>query len=743
MAGPSSDAAGGAAAVDGALLDALTHHVDEAVVAFDADGVITWASPSTRALLGHDPPALVGQNVLDLVHDDDVAGLPEALVRWSGRPGAPRGEVLRIRAAAGGWVPLRYDAVTGPSVTSLGACVVTLRPDGEASSAAAELRARDELDRRLVRLASTFLDRGARPFAAALDAAVADLAGLEWVTRMSVWRTEGDRATCRAQWVAAANAPTRPLPRSLALDGSVGLRRLAAGHEVHLRSTRHLPDDWEVDRDVLLGAGVRSLLAVPFLVGERVTGFVVAEVTLDEVGFDATHLTTLRSAAAIIAAAYEREEVERELDRRARTDALTGLGNRFAFDEALDDALAELAAGRTAGVGVAIVDLDRFKLVNDALGHLAGDRLLADVIARLADATPAGTTVARLGGDELLVLHRDVVDAAEAAGRTDAMLATLTAPFDVDGRPFVLTASGGVAHAVDADVGAVELLRRADVAMYQAKAAGGAHVVVADEVLQAEVGHRLHRETELRTAIDRGDVIAHVQGEFDLATGELVGGEALARWQHHDGELVAAGEFIPLAEECGLVGALGVQVLRQAVRALARWRADGVADGFVLRVNLSAHQLVDDAIVGIVADELAAAPLPPSQLCLELTESAILTDPDRAVRTLTALRELGVGLAVDDFGTGYSSMLYLKRLPITALKIDQAFVAGLPDDPGDAAIVQAVLQLADLLGLTVTAEGVETAAQRDRLVELGCRYAQGFLLGRPESLGDFEQRLAV
>jgi EAL domain-containing protein (putative c-di-GMP-specific phosphodiesterase class I) len=277
--------------------------------------------------------------------------------------------------------------------------------------------------------------------------------------------------------------------------------------------------------------------------------------------------------------------------------------------------------------------------------------------------------------------------------------------------------------------------------MYQAKAAGGDRVVGDDAQLRAEVGRRLQREAELRSAIEDGGLVVHYQGEWDLTTGELVGAEALARWEHPVEGLLAAGAFIPLAEECGLVEPLGERVLRLACAQVAAWKADGLAGEFLLRVNLSARQLRDHSTVELVAEVLEDTGLAARDLCLELTESAILVDPEGAVRTLQALRVLGVGLAVDDFGTGYSSMLYLKRLPITALKVDQAFVAGLPDDPGDVAIVQSTVQLADLLGLSLTAEGVETEAQRAALVRLGCRHAQGFGLARPEPAEVFVDRL--
>ena len=730
---------------DRALLAALLHHIDEAVVVVDGQAAITWASPGVRTLLGHDPDAIVGESILALLHPDEVEGVLDSVARWAGRPGAPRGEVHRVRAADGAWVPLRYDALSGPAIEGLGDLVLTLRPASAVAAAVdgADLRARDEAGERLVRLASAFLDAGPRAFDGAMQRALVELSGLEWVTRLSVWRRVGDRHQRRAEWVAASNQPTAALPHRVPVHSTTLLRRLEALQEVHVRSVAHLPDDWAADRTALLAAGVRSALAVPLAAAGRCEGFLLAEVTLDDAAFDAAHLTALRSAAAIITAAFARNDVEVELRRRALQDPLTGLGNRFAFDEALAAALLHLGRGAGGGLAVALVDLDRFKVVNDALGHRAGDRLLAEVIARMAARTEEGTTMARLGGDELLVLHEGVADVDDAVARTQALVDALGAPFDVGGRPWALTASVGVAHTAAADVAPDELLRRADVAMYRAKAAGGARIATDDEAARTAVAGRVRREGELRSALDEGGLVVHHQGEWDLHTGQLVGAEALVRWPHPDLGLLTAAEFVPLAEESDLIVPLGTWVLGRACQELAGWRRSGLDGGFELRVNLSARQLRQDDLVDQVADALAVAEVPADAVCLELTESALLVDPEGAVVTLQRLRDLGVGLAVDDFGTGYSSMLYLKRLPLTALKVDRAFVAGLPDDPGDQAIVGACVQLADALGLQVTAEGVETEAQRQALLDLGCHRAQGFLLSRPEPAADLAVRLGL
>lgn len=743
--GPDERGGGAALPFDPAGLSALLTHVDEVIVACDGDGRITFASPAVRSVLGYDPVGVVGRNILEFAHPDEVDDLMVALVRWADRPGAPRGELQRVRTADGQWVRLHYDVVTGAALDGLrglGELVITLRPADRVDVTRGELTQRLVNEDRLVRLASIFLQVGVDDFDDGLDRAVAELAGLEWITRASVWRVDGDRAdrlVRRAMWEAAADAPSGGPPEHIVIADWALTRRVAALHEVHIHSVGHLPDDWEIERRLLQEWGVNAALAVPMVTDGQFAGAVLVEVTLDEIEFDATHLTSLRSAAAILAGAFARHDLERALARQARSDALTGLANRWAFNDQLRQALDEINGGRSSGVAVALVDIDRFKHVNDEVGHEAGDRLLVEVADRLRGAAPPEASVARLGGDEFLVLHTAAPSAEVAHARTGDILAALGAPFELAGDPVVLTASVGLVHTVDGDADPVELLRRAELAMYRAKEGGGDRVEVADDQAGERIRHRLRQEAALRTAIDGGGLTVHYQGEWDLTTDRLVGVEALARWEHPDDGLLDAGRFVPLAEESGLIDALGSRVLREACKAVSAWPLPAE---FVLRVNLSAHQLRQLDLVDQVADALEAGGLAPERLCLELTESSLLADLGRSAAVLRELRDLGAGLAVDDFGTGFSSMLYLKRLPLTSLKIDRAFVEGLPSDPDDRAIVGAIVGLASSLGVGVTAEGVETEAQLESLLELGCTRAQGFLLARPEPAADFGRRLS-
>lgn len=739
--------------LDAPALSLLFGHVEELVVVCDQLGTVVFASPSCRAYLGYDPASVIGTNLFDYIHPDERDEVLTDFARWVGRQGMPAGQVQRVRASDGSYVELDYDFGFGAELEHLGWYVLTLRLPDRAVADRRELFSRIHNEDRLVRLASAFLHVSVDDFDKGVDTALGELAGLDWVTRVSIWRRgSNDRVMLHSVWEAPVSAPTRSLPRRLPVDQSRVLRRLSAGEEVHIRSVGHLPEEWSMEREFLQGSGVRSMLAMPMMVAGEFTGFVMVEVTLGEIAFDASHVSTLRQAAAILAEAFTRHQAEAELAHRARSDAITGLANRWAFDEALEGALAASAAGMTAGVGVALVDLDRFKRINDTVGHSAGDGLLAEIGARLRGATGQngtdlresdGSLVARLGGDAFLVLHRDATDLDDSVARTRQLLAVLDPPFEVDGNTLALTASAGVVHAGAGELDASELLHRADLVMYRAKRRGGNRVAVDDEAVRDRAADRLRRETDLRDAIGSGGVVPHYQAEWDLVSGELVGAEALARWNHPTDGTVAGGDFIPLAEECGLIRPLGEHILRAACQDLARWRAEAmVGDRFVVRVNISVAQLLDDGLTDAVDDALADSGLPASSLCLELTESALLVDPERAVGILRQIEARGIGLAVDDFGTGYSSMLYLKRLPMSGLKIDREFVSGLPEDVGDRAIVRSIVQLADEMHLTLTAEGVEKVEQRMALLDLGCRRAQGFLLARPEPAAEFVTRLA-
>jgi diguanylate cyclase (GGDEF)-like protein len=404
-----------------------------------------------------------------------------------------------------------------------------------------------------------------------------------------------------------------------------------------------------------------------------------------------------------------------------RDDALTGLAGRGQFLERLD-----AAAERGRPVAVCFLDLDGFKLINDGCGHAAGDQLLVEVAARLLGAVREGDLVARLGGDEFTVLCDGVEDEPQALAVAGRLQAALAEPFPIAGQSRHVRASIGcrVVHPAEG-ASAEELLRDADVAMYEAKAKGKNRVELYSEATRARIVRRLDVEQELRAAIAGGAIAVHFQPQVDLVSGRVVGVEALARWTHARLGPVSPVEFVSVAEESGLIGALGSLVLGETCRQLAAWHAAGRR--LTATVNVSVHQLADPGFADTVAGALADSGVDAAHICLELTESTLMDAGEAPLQALSALKRVGVYVAIDDFGTGYSSLAALKRLPVEVVKVDRSFVDGLGTDPEDSAIVASIMSLAHAMGLHVVAEGVETTLQASQLLALGCTVAQGFL----------------
>ena len=386
------------------------------------------------------------------------------------------------------------------------------------------------------------------------------------------------------------------------------------------------------------------------------------------------------------------------------------------------------------------LDLDNFKVVNDSLGHAAGDELLVAVGGRLGQALRRSDTVARFGGDEFGILVEDVRSEHDAIVVAEQIAGLFVQPFALADRDHFVTASIGIAIADRTTASPATLIRDADAAMYRAKAQGRAGYELFDDLMRARVVHRLRIETELRTALQRGQIRLAFQPVVALADGSIRGAEALVRWQHPERGLIGPDEFIHVAEESGLIVQLGEQVLEMACVEAASW-AQARPDGpqLSISVNLSVRQVGQPGLVGAVQRALERSGLEPPLLALEITESVLLEDADGPKETLRALKALGARLILDDFGTGYSSLGYLKRLPLDGLKIDRSFVAGLGADHEDSAIVSAVAGMAAGLDLTVTAEGVETAAQAAELRRLAVQQAQGFHFGRPMPAEDFRR----
>ena len=425
------------------------------------------------------------------------------------------------------------------------------------------------------------------------------------------------------------------------------------------------------------------------------------------------------------------KDSESELKHLAHHDPLTDLPNRLLFSDRAEQALSS-AQTHKRGCALLMLDLDHFKMINDSLGHNVGDRLLKAVATRLQALFGPGITLARLGGDEFAVLAESCPQPAQAAALAQRTLDALKEPVLVDGNQLFINASIGISLFPSDALSAEQLLRNADSALFKAKSSGRNGYALYTEELTAHAQQRVEIAFELRRALEQEELRVYYQPVHDLQSSRLVGVEALVRWQHPQRGLVSPAEFIPIAERTGLIAEIDAWVMQQACRQMCQWQQSGVVLAFVA-VNVSSRLFARRELYQQVAQVLHDTGLDPAYLELEVTESAVMDDPEVALEQMHRLRELGVRLAIDDFGTGYSSLLRLKRLPVQKLKIDQGFVAGLPWDEDDVAIVRVIIALARSMGMQVHAEGIEQAEQAAFLLAQECDLGQGYWFGRPVS----------
>ena len=430
------------------------------------------------------------------------------------------------------------------------------------------------------------------------------------------------------------------------------------------------------------------------------------------------------------------KHTEQELAYLAHHDPLTGLPNRLLFSDRAEQALA-VAQAHKRGCGLLLLDLDHFQSINDGFGHTVGDQLLKLVGERLRRALSNGITLARLGGDEFGVLLENCQQVGQAASVAQEIIEHLREPFTCEGHRLFVNASVGIGLFPSDAQSADQLLRNADAALFKAKGNGRGCYALYTEELTAHAQHRVETAGELRRALEQDELRVFYQPVHELRSGAKVGVEALVRWQHPQRGLVPPGEFIPIAERTGLIAEIDTWVLRQACQQMVQWQAEGHGLDFVA-VNISSRLFSQHELYRQVDQVLDETGLDPALLELEVTESAVMEDPEVALEQLHRLRELGINLAIDDFGTGYSSLLRLKRLPVQKLKIDQGFVAGLPLDEDDIAIVRVIIALAGSMGMQVHAEGVEQPEQAQFLLAQHCQLGQGYWFGRPVPAGDLQ-----
>jgi diguanylate cyclase (GGDEF)-like protein/PAS domain S-box-containing protein len=659
----------------------LADNATDVVTLHDLAGRYLYVSPSIRSFGGYTPEDLIGRSCWELIHPEDIPAVQRAMTEAIVEGGIVTLE-YRFRDADGDY---EWVETTARSVGDEIQC-----------------SSRNVTERRV---------------AQAQQAAVARL---------------GDLVMLRPNLDEVLQEATRAVAETLGVELVGVMEHGEDGRDV-LRAGIGWSEGYvgsEFDPAALRANGVVSSTTVMIGRPEQPLGMLTAHARIAR-PFGDTDLDFLQSVAHMLAIAIGRGRWEAQMEYAALHDALTGLPNRTLLLDRLRQALAR-AAREGGKVAVLFLDLDNLTVLNDSLGHTAGDELLRAIGPRLRGELRASDTVARFGGDEFAVVCEDVPDEAHALAIAERLVRAFDDPFLVGGEERFGSASVGIV-VTGAGRSAEELLSDADAAMYRAKERGRGRFEMFDAGLRDRITSRLRVEADLRRALEgEGRLWVAYQPYYRLPGREVAGVEALVRWEHPERGLVPPAEFIPVAEESGLVVPLGARVLRAACEQVARWQRETAHPGLRLTVNVSARQMATADFVETVQEILWETGLHPDSLGLEITERLLLEETPGTALTIELLQALGVRLLLDDFGTGYSSLRYLQRFPLDGLKVDRAFVAGLGDEgDGDGAIVQAIVGMARALGMGVIPEGVETDGQLQRLAALGCDHAQGFLLSRP------------
>jgi len=702
----------------------LLEQIDTAVVAFDGERRCTEFNPAAERLFGYPRDEVMGRRLSELLVAPGQDGELEqvralvASASWEGDTRMLRKDGSEFPAHA------RVAPVRDAAGTHLGVvCVFQDLTERKAFEARLMRRAAEQAA--VAALGERALEGG--PLPTLLDHAmevVATVLGVEFANVLELAEDERSfllksgvgfreglvrNITVSADWADSQAGFTVLAKEPVIVDDVAGEHRFQAGSLL---------------RDHAVASGMTVLIQ-----GRGQPYGVAGAYSSAPRAFSPEDVSFLQAVANVLADAIDRVRTEEETRRRGLHDPLTGLPNRTLVLDRIAHALARADRGE-ASVAVLFLDVDNFKVVNDSLGHRAGDNLLRQLAARLSDAVRPADTVGRFGGDEFVVLCEDVVDEPMALRIAGRLARVFAEPFALEGDDVhVASASIGVVLRDGAQDNPEELLRDADAAMYRAKERGRSRVELFDTGMRARAIGRLQTEGDLRRALERDELRVVYQPIVTLSDGSIRGFEALVRWEHPERGLLSPAQFIPVAEESGMIVALGRVVLEEACRQSAAWSA--VHGPIPIHVNLSARQVADPNLVDSVAHVVRTSGVEPANLVLELTESSLLERVHSPGETLVRLKALGISLILDDFGTGYSSLSYLQHFPLSGLKIDRSFVAALGGANGDGAIVDAILRMARALDLEVVAEGLETADHLDVLRRLGCQFGQGYLFSRP------------